>query len=254
MVTDIGRQVSGSIRSFERLRARAQQSQGYADHHLYGHPIPEDLKNKRDYEVLLTIEEYEAADRLLQAVVETYNKATGSFLEYLSLGAYMRKYMRPTDGVWESISEKSRIIAMWCQAAILQLEAADEVRSTIVQNHWGDVVHGDVFKNSGTVGQFGKNNANSGTIEQNVDRHDGASAEDVANLLSLLLSAMARQANGPEELASTNEVKLAKEAAEQGNIERAVGHLKAAGQWASGVAEKIGIGLAIAALKTTLGL
>ena len=50
------------------------------------------------------------------------------------------------------------------------------------------------------------------------------------------------------------EVALAEEAAKAGNGTKTLEHLKNAGEWALGVAEKIVIPLATAALKTALGL
>jgi ABC-type metal ion transport system substrate-binding protein len=217
-------------------------------------PLPEGTSLDRPENVVLTLQEIDTADQILRSLVKRHCSTTGIDLEYLSFQDYRANYGQPTSGTWEDICERSRLVSMWCDAAMLQIETVVDTRPTAsIINFWGEIVMtGDLYKANGPVAQQGQNNLNNGTITQNVTQ-DGATAQDIANLLAVLHSAMARQAVEPEQVASAQEIKQAKSAAEAGDIKTTISHLKAAGEWSMKVAEKIGIGLAIAGLKTAAG-
>ncbi|MGB5112341.1 MAG: ATP-binding protein [Mycobacterium sp.] len=76
----------------------------------------------------------------------------------------------------------------------------------------------------------------------------------LANELRTLRAAMASQARTDEEFASLNEIEAAIESADRQDVDATRGRLASAGSWALGVAASIGGGLALAALKSALGL
>ena len=59
---------------------------------------------------------------------------------------------------------------------------------------------------------------------------------------------------GPEHDAAVGEIASAQVAAKAGDGPKAMSHLAKAGKWALDVAKKIGTGLAVAALKASLGI
>ncbi|NKM68575.1 hypothetical protein [Rhizobium laguerreae] len=84
--------------------------------------------------------------------------------------------------------------------------------------------------------------------EQKVD------LKTLADELSKLRSALKEQALTSEEDAAIGEIAKAESAAKNNDGPKALAHLKAAGNWALGVAEKIGVGVATSAIKTALGV
>jgi hypothetical protein len=75
----------------------------------------------------------------------------------------------------------------------------------------------------------------------------------LAHELETLRTVMRKEATIPEHDIAIAEIAAAQTAAVQGNGAKALEHLKSAGQWAFDVSTKIGIGVAIAAIKTALG-
>lgn len=79
---------------------------------------------------------------------------------------------------------------------------------------------------------------------------------DVAQLareLKGLRTSLSKEASEPEQYVALGEVAAAEKAAGEGNGPKALEHLKKAGSWIWDVATKVGIGVATAAAKTTLG-
>lgn len=76
----------------------------------------------------------------------------------------------------------------------------------------------------------------------------------LAQELTQLRPALKAAARTAEEDVAVGEIALAEVAAKQKDGPKALAHLKNAGQWALGVAEKIGVGVATAAIKTAMGL
>jgi hypothetical protein len=72
--------------------------------------------------------------------------------------------------------------------------------------------------------------------------------------LRALRAAMAREAQTDDQFGSLGEIDAAIGAAEKGDSEETKGRLSQAGGWAVGIATSIGSGLALAALKSALGL
>jgi hypothetical protein len=75
----------------------------------------------------------------------------------------------------------------------------------------------------------------------------------LAEELEKLRIAMRKEAVIPEHDIAIGEVAAAQTAANKGNGAKALKHLNQAGQWAFDVSTKIGVGVAIAAIKTALG-
>ncbi|CUX58710.1 hypothetical protein AGR8A_pTi20130 [Agrobacterium fabrum str. J-07] len=118
--------MSAKLLAFERLRHRALRCRGYAEHHIGGASIPEELAAKSPEEVTLTLAEIDGADEILKSAVDGYNRATNSHIRFLGFKAYALKYGNPTDSVWGSISETSRLVAMWCDLAMTQISGLEE--------------------------------------------------------------------------------------------------------------------------------
>lgn len=118
--------LSIKLLAFERLRDRAIRCRGYADYHISGTSIPEELAAKSPEEVTLTMAEIDGADEILKSAVDGYNRATNSHIRFLSFKDYAGKYGNPTDSVWGSISETSRLVAMWCDLAMTLISGLGE--------------------------------------------------------------------------------------------------------------------------------
>jgi hypothetical protein len=76
----------------------------------------------------------------------------------------------------------------------------------------------------------------------------------LANELRALRAAMAKEAQTDEEFASLGEIDAAINAADREDVAETKGRLARAGSWAAGIAASLGSGLALAALKSALGL
>lgn len=119
-----------------------------------------------------------------------------------------------------------------------------------------EVVMGDQYNNSGQTGAFGPNaHAHDMTFQQ---IWNGMSNKiDLAALaveLARLRTAMESEARQPSEKFAVGAIAAAEESAKQNDGPKAMEYLKSAGKWAFSVAEKIGVGVATAALKTSIGL
>lgn len=87
--------------------------------------------------------------------------------------------------------------------------------------------------------------------------NQAAGSIDTAQLareLSELREALSKEAADAEEYVALGEVAAAEKAAKQGDGPRALQHLKQAGSWVWDIGTKVGVGVAIAAAKTALGI
>ena len=83
--------------------------------------------------------------------------------------------------------------------------------------------------------------------------HDVGRLLRLAEELARLRTALRQEGKGePEEDEALDAVAAAEKAAKQGDEAGALRHLKAAGTWTFGIAEKIGVPLAVDALKRAL--
>jgi hypothetical protein len=76
----------------------------------------------------------------------------------------------------------------------------------------------------------------------------------LAEELSTLRPALKAAATSAADDAAVGEVASAEVAAKENDGPKTLAHLKNAGKWALGVAEKIGVGVATAAIKTAMGV
>jgi uncharacterized protein YjbI with pentapeptide repeats len=144
------------------------------------------------------------------------------------------------------------------------IEVSDEIVKTVVNNYYityegGTTIMGDQtkIKGKGIVAATG-DNANAQARDIIIDSaHIDTSGIDAAqflNELTTLVEALKSEAKDPDQLRDLAAVMEAQEAAKNNDLPAAIGHLKKAGQWTWKVAEKIGIGVAIAAAKSAAGL
>jgi hypothetical protein len=114
------------------------------------------------------------------------------------------------------------------------------------------LIMGDNYSaGQGQVGAMGPNSQATGNTFQQCQSN--IDLPSLAHELETLRIVMRKEAIIPEHDIAIGEVAAAQTAAAQGNGAKALEHLKSAGQWALDVSTKIGIGVAIAAIKTALG-
>ena len=116
----------------------------------------------------------------------------------------------------------------------------------------------DKYETQGQAGAVGSNarvhDINFNQLwNQNKDLQD-SDLHKLSEELSQLRGVLKKEAKTLENDKSVGEVASAEEAAKAGNGPKTLEHLKNAGKWALGAAEKIGIPLATAALKASVGL
>lgn len=112
-------------------------------------------------------------------------------------------------------------------------------------------------KQAGVVGE--SNTVTGNTFQQawsaaTGDIDIGKLADELAQLRQALKSEPAPDKNEGDQDVAVGAVRLAENEARKGDGPAALAALKNAGRWALSVAEKIGVGVAIAALKVALGL
>jgi hypothetical protein len=130
----------------------------------------------------------------------------------------------------------------------LQITAGDNTDINI-----GGKTMGDKYE-VGQAGAVGPNaHAHDMTFQQIWSQSD-IHLPTLAAELSQLRSAMRQEVNTPEHDIAIGQIAEAEAAAANGDGPKALEHLKKSGKWAFDVATKIGVGVATAALKTSLGI
>ncbi|MGB7207728.1 MAG: hypothetical protein WBD27_03620 [Pyrinomonadaceae bacterium] len=125
----------------------------------------------------------------------------------------------------------------------------------------GDIVRGD--KVSGNKGDTitAQNSVGVGKgfqmqdveVSQNITQtNEGFDMPALAQELEKLRIALLREASEPEEIVMASEVAHAEKAAKEGDESKTLEHLKKAGDWVLDIAAKIGVPLAIEAMKRTM--
>jgi hypothetical protein len=125
---------------------------------------------------------------------------------------------------------------------------------TIINNRYE--IMRDKFETQGQIGAVGSNPHVHDTNFDQIWNQTSSRTElkQLADELPKLNEALNREAKTSEHYRAIAEVVDAKEAAKANNGPQTLKHLQNAGKWALGVAEKIGIPLATASLKTALEL
>lgn len=118
-----------------------------------------------------------------------------------------------------------------------------------------EIVMGDKYE-AKQVGAQGPNAyAHNMTFNQVLSENGGTvDLAKLASELEQLRTKLIPGASTPEEFIEIGAIASAEAEAKKGNGEKAVEALSKAGNWSLGVAEKIGVGLATAVIKTSLGL
>jgi len=118
-----------------------------------------------------------------------------------------------------------------------------------------EIIMGDKYV-TGQAGAVGPNShAHDMTFSQIWNQVEGTiDLPRLANELGLLRQEMKKEAIEPEQDVAVGAIAAAEQAAKSGNGPKALEFLKSAGKWALDVAEKIGVGVATAAIKSTLGI
>jgi len=126
--------------------------------------------------------------------------------------------------------------------------------ATLLINKGG--VMGDTYNVSGQAGAVGPG-AHAHDITFNQIWNESGSKIDTKQLaseLAQLRSALTKEASEPDHFVSLGEMAAAEKAATADDGPTALQHLKKAGSWVWDVGTKVGIGVAIAAAKTALGI
>ena len=126
---------------------------------------------------------------------------------------------------------------------------------TTINNKY-EIIMRDKFETQGQIGAVGSNPHVHDTNFNQLWKQTFSETDlkQLADELPKLNEALNQKAKESEHYRAIAEVVDAEEAAKVGDGPKTLEHLKNAGRWTLGVAEKIGIPLATAALKTSLGL
>jgi hypothetical protein len=119
-----------------------------------------------------------------------------------------------------------------------------------------EVIMGDQYNVSGQAGAVGRQ-AHSHDMTFNQIWNQLEPSVDLAKLadeLRKLREAMEQSASEPSHRMAAGAIAAAEECARQEDGPKVVEYLKTGGKWALGVAEKVGVGLATAALKAAIGV
>jgi hypothetical protein len=119
-----------------------------------------------------------------------------------------------------------------------------------------EVIMGDQYTNSGQAGAFGPGaHAHDMTFQQIWGQmSDKVDLTALAGELAKLRLAMESEAKQPSEKFAVGAIAAAEESAKLKDGPKVMEYLKSAGKWAFSVAEKIGVGIAMDALKSSLGI
>ena len=144
-----------------------------------------------------------------------------------------------------------RYTRMQVDAGRLQGRYEDSTRQTIAE-----VVMGDKYEISGQAGAVGRGaHAHHMSFTQRWDSLAGTvDLKELTSELQRLREAMEREAVDPAHRLAIGAVAAAAESAARGEGPKVLEYLKAGGRWTLSLAEKIGVGLATAAIKSSLGM
>lgn len=118
----------------------------------------------------------------------------------------------------------------------------------------GEVTMGDSYS-AGQAGAMGPNaHAENMTFNQIWNQSSGKiNLPDLAKELGILRAEMLKEAKEPQDYSDIGNLSTAETAAQQGDGPKALQHLAKAGKWALDVATKIGVAVAAAAIKESMG-
>jgi hypothetical protein len=137
---------------------------------------------------------------------------------------------------------------------LIQSEGFSSERFNIIM---GDQIGGDKYEAGQVVTQGREARTDVQTVTFNQVWQQNKGEVDLATLgaeLETLRARLGQAASAPEHYIEIGAIASAEVEAKKGNGEKVYEALSKAGKWSLGVAEKIGVGVAIAALKTSLGV
>jgi hypothetical protein len=149
----------------------------------------------------------------------------------------------------ETPEEVSRYVDLLLRASNPVGEYSKGTRNLFIQ----ELTVGDQYK-VGQAGAVGPNSHAHDITFQQVwnEAAEKLDLETLASELAQLRPALKQASTSAEEDMAVGEVAMAEVAAKQKDGPKALAHLKNAGKWALGVAEKIGVGVATAAIKSAM--
>lgn len=241
---------AGSVGSFIRLRARAIISRNYARDYL--RRTLDDDRADRPNDFILTLAEIDIADQILSNIVSNYNSTFSASINVMLFHQYEKRYTQPHDDtVWGGIEETSRLVAMWCDYAIVIVEGLSDVRQVqAVFHNARDVILGNKTIHATNVGEHIEISGGNVGYSQHFDQCD---LSQLQVELTQLRSALRFQAVTAEQELAAAHIGMAQESAARGDRVGVIENLKKAGKWAFEVSTKIGEGVATAAIKAALG-
>ena len=119
----------------------------------------------------------------------------------------------------------------------------------------GDVTMGDSYQ-VGQAGAVGRSSSASDMKFEQVWNNSSGNIDlsALANELSAIRQAMKNEASAPEHDILIGNIAHAEQAAIEGNQSKTIDYLKKSGSWSLDVAQKIGVGVAVGAIKSAIGL
>lgn len=130
-------------------------------------------------------------------------------------------------------------------------EYSADVRRTIIK----EIRMGDIYNNSGQAGAVGPKSTASGNtfVQMWNEKSDSIDLQVLATELDTLRQALKKISATPEQDASLGAVAAAQTAAQNGDGPETISYLSKAGKWALDVGTKVGAGVAVAAIKSSMG-
>lgn len=167
---------------------------------------------------------------------------------------------RETDE-WKDIFNTSIIKKKRFTDDIYRMHGIDPSEISIANNHQNisiyaeEVKMGDIYS-AGQVGAQGPNAHAEGMVFNQIwlKNKDDFNTEKLIGELSLLRSTLKNEAETAEQLSELGAVANAEIEMKKNNGSKALEWLSKTGKWPLGVAEKIGVSIASAAIKTSMGL
>ena len=195
------------------------------DQYVFDHLVPEEYQPR-----IVSAKDASSTQKVLKRELEMYEQA---FVEL------------------ETPEEVSRYVELLLKAASPIGEYGRNTRNLFVQ----ELNVGDHYK-VGQAGAVGPNAHSHDLSFQQVwnEASSGINIGALSEELALLRPAMKAAATTAEQDVAVGEIALAEVAAKKHDGPTALKHLKKAGKWALEVAEKIGVGVATAAIKASIGV
>lgn len=180
----------------------------------------------------------------------------------LGLNRDVKRYFEPNH-VGDLIRDSFEKVSPGNRYALLrQLEkfqmrpqVSKQVTNYINHTYIKEQIMGDKYENRGQVGAMGPNAhlENVQIIQSNISDSE-LDLKKLSKELAVLKKEMKKIATDPEHALAIGAVSAAEQSAKKNDSKKTIEFLKSAGSWALDVATKIGVDVAIAAIKSSMGL